>query len=216
MESLRAAGTRARRPLHVRPQPEARRPLPEVRLLAALPHRDHVASPVERASGAPMHWTRFSEVPRRDRAAAPRALPPAHGPHLRGARRRRGDPCGRRPEARRHRPALGRRRAGRVRRLPLRGRAPKPEAAPATSSSAPTRPGASAAREFDRLLDACDELAAERGLSRIVAGVNPARHEAYRQLLERGFRTDFQGVAMHRPNEAGYNRPGVFLIDDWR
>jgi len=25
-----------------------------------------------------------------------------------------------------------------------------------------------------------------------------------------------QGVVMSRPNEAGYNRPGVYLIDDWR
>ena len=43
-----------------------------------------------------------------------------------------------------------------------------------------------------------------------------ARHEAYRRILDRGFRTDLQGVAMHRPNEPGYNRPGVYLIDDWR
>ena len=44
---------------------------------------------------------------------------------------------------------------------------------------------------------------------------NLARHEAYRGLLERGFRTDIKGVAMHRENVPGYNRPGVFLIDDW-
>jgi hypothetical protein len=42
------------------------------------------------------------------------------------------------------------------------------------------------------------------------------RHEAYRALLARGFRTEFQGVAMHRDNEAGYCRPGVYAIDDWR
>jgi hypothetical protein len=46
--------------------------------------------------------------------------------------------------------------------------------------------------------------------------MNMARHEAYRTMLTRGFRTDFQGVAMHRANEPGYNRPGVYLIDDWR
>ena len=78
------------------------------------------------------------------------------------------------------------------------------------------RPGPTAAQDFDRLLDACEEMAAEKGLSRLAAGVNTARHEAYRQMLERGFRTDLQGVAMHRPNEPGYNRPGVYLIDDWR
>jgi hypothetical protein len=73
-----------------------------------------------------------------------------------------------------------------------------------------------AGQDFDRLLDACEEMAAEKGLSRLAAGVNTARHEAYRQMLERGFRTDLQGVAMHRPNEPGYNRPGVYVIDDWR
>ena len=35
-------------------------------------------------------------------------------------------------------------------------------------------------------------------------------------MMERGFRTDMQGVAMERPNEAGYNRPGVYILDDWR
>jgi hypothetical protein len=29
-------------------------------------------------------------------------------------------------------------------------------------------------------------------------------------------RTDIQGIAMQRDNEPGYNRPDVFLIDDWR
>ena len=43
-----------------------------------------------------------------------------------------------------------------------------------------------------------------------------ARHEAYRHLIARGFRTEVQGVAMHRPNEAGYSRPGLYVIDDWR
>ncbi len=78
------------------------------------------------------------------------------------------------------------------------------------------RPSPTAERNFDRLLDACEEMAAENGLSRLAAGVNMARHEAYGRMLERGFRTDFQGVAMHRPNEPGYNRPGVYVMDDWR
>jgi len=34
--------------------------------------------------------------------------------------------------------------------------------------------------------------------------------------IARGFVTQIQGVIMSRPNEAGYNRPGVYLIDDWR
>lgn len=78
------------------------------------------------------------------------------------------------------------------------------------------RPGPTAGEDFDCLLKACEELASKSGLSRLVAGVSAARHEAYRVMLERGFRTDLQGVAMQRPNDAGYNRPGVYLIDDWR
>jgi hypothetical protein len=72
-------------------------------------------------------------------------------------------------------------------------------------------------RNFSKLLDACEQWAANRQATRLVAGVNAARHEAYRRMLARGFRTDLQGVVMSRPNEAAYNRPGVYLIDDdWR
>lgn len=78
------------------------------------------------------------------------------------------------------------------------------------------RPGLNAAPVFDQLLEACEAMAASRGLSRLTAGVNTARHEAYRQMLARGFRVDRQGVTMQRPNEPGYNRAGVYLIDDWR
>jgi|ERR1041385_3023637 GNAT superfamily N-acetyltransferase len=78
------------------------------------------------------------------------------------------------------------------------------------------RPGPAAEEYFSRLIDACEEMALARGVSRIRAGVNTARHEAYRQMLASGFTTDIQGVVMSRPNEAGYNRPGVYLIDDWR
>jgi GNAT superfamily N-acetyltransferase len=78
------------------------------------------------------------------------------------------------------------------------------------------RPGPRAEEDFGRLLGVCEELASRRGLARLAAGVSTARHEAYRVMQSRGFRTDLQGVAMHRPNEAGYSRPGVYLIDDWR
>jgi hypothetical protein len=78
------------------------------------------------------------------------------------------------------------------------------------------RSGTGASGRFERLLDACDALAAARNLQRIEAGVNMARHEAFSQMLARGFQTIIQGVAMHRPNEPGYSRSGVFVIDDWR
>jgi GNAT superfamily N-acetyltransferase len=78
------------------------------------------------------------------------------------------------------------------------------------------RPGPSAAERFNALLDACGALARDAGMPNVVAGVNLAREEAYRQMLIRGFRTQFQGVAMHRPNEPGYSRPGLYVLDDWR
>ena len=59
-------------------------------------------------------------------------------------------------------------------------------------------------------------MAAEKGLQKIIAGVNTGRQEAYQHLLNSGFRTELQGVAMERPNEPGYNRAGIYLIDDWR
>ncbi len=69
---------------------------------------------------------------------------------------------------------------------------------------------------FDQLLDACEELTVNRGMQTLEAGINMARHEAYRKMLDRGFRSELQGVTMHRPNEPGYNRPDSYIIDDWR
>jgi RimJ/RimL family protein N-acetyltransferase len=77
------------------------------------------------------------------------------------------------------------------------------------------RPGPDAAMSFAGVLAACEALAAARGLAWLVAGVNTARREAYRQMLGFGFRTDVVGVAMDRPDEAGYNRSGAYVIDDW-
>lgn len=76
------------------------------------------------------------------------------------------------------------------------------------------RPGDAAG--FSRLIDACEHLAAARGAQRIVAGVNRGRDGAYRLMRERGFRAELIGVAMHRPDGPGYNRPEVYAIDDWR
>jgi hypothetical protein len=38
------------------------------------------------------------------------------------------------------------------------------------------------------MLDACEAVAAEAGCGEFVAGINAARHDAYRQMIERGFR----------------------------
>jgi GNAT superfamily N-acetyltransferase len=78
------------------------------------------------------------------------------------------------------------------------------------------RPGPNAEQNFNALFDACEEFARTRNATRIAAGVNTAREKAYRQMLARGFRTDMLGVVMSKPNEPGYNRPDVYLIDDWR
>lgn len=79
-----------------------------------------------------------------------------------------------------------------------------------------TRSGDGAPLRLDRLLSSCEELAASRGLTQLIGGVNTARHAAYRLMLERGFRTMLQGIAMQRFNEAGYNRADCFVLDDWR
>jgi len=78
------------------------------------------------------------------------------------------------------------------------------------------RPGSSVNERFALLLDACHALAATAGMSKLLAGINLARHEAYRLMVARGFRTAIQGVTMHRPNEAAYSRTGVYVLDDWR
>jgi GNAT superfamily N-acetyltransferase len=78
------------------------------------------------------------------------------------------------------------------------------------------RDGPSAEQDYLRLLDACEALAVAVGMPNLLAGANMARHEAYRHLVARGFRTAIQGVAMHRHNDPGYCRPGAYIIDDWR
>jgi GNAT superfamily N-acetyltransferase len=81
---------------------------------------------------------------------------------------------------------------------------------------AAVRPDPDAAAAFGRLLVACEAHAFALGAQTVIAGVNLSRHEAYRALLARGFSTHMQGVAMQRGNEPGYNKPGSYVIDDWR
>jgi len=76
--------------------------------------------------------------------------------------------------------------------------------------------GNNAGERFEQLLDLCEALTVAQGMSRLIAGVNTSRDEAYRRMLARGFRSEIIGVAMHRPNEPGFNRPDVFALDDWR
>lgn len=78
------------------------------------------------------------------------------------------------------------------------------------------RSGPGVGDRFARLLDGCEELARVCGLPRLRAGVNLGRVGAYEAMLRRGYRTVDQGVAMHRPNEPGYSRPEIYVVDDWR
>lgn len=78
------------------------------------------------------------------------------------------------------------------------------------------RPGRQAGDRFERLLDACEQLAAGRGLGQLEAGMNLGRPDAYQRMAGRGFRIGLQGVTMHRPNEPGYSHPAAYVIDDWR
>jgi predicted N-acetyltransferase YhbS len=78
------------------------------------------------------------------------------------------------------------------------------------------RPGTRAAAQFEKLLADCESFASAAGAPRLTAGINMSRHEAYRMLLGKGFRTERQGVAMHRDNDPGFCTPGVFVLDDWR
>jgi ribosomal protein S18 acetylase RimI-like enzyme len=78
------------------------------------------------------------------------------------------------------------------------------------------REGPLAEKDYARLLEACEALAVAVGMSNLLVGANMARIEAYRFLVARGFRTEIQGVCMHKGNDAGYCRPGVYIIDDWR
>jgi GNAT superfamily N-acetyltransferase len=77
------------------------------------------------------------------------------------------------------------------------------------------RGGAGAGDRFDRLLDACDAFASSRGLP-LEAGMNLAREDAFRRIRAHGYRPMTQGVAMLRPNLPSFNRPDVYVIDDWR
>jgi predicted N-acetyltransferase YhbS len=69
---------------------------------------------------------------------------------------------------------------------------------------------------FGKLLSASEDCAARKGLKHLTAGVNTGRRGAYGIMLNRGFRSIQQGIAMHRPDEPGYDRADVFALDDWR
>ena len=69
---------------------------------------------------------------------------------------------------------------------------------------------------FAKLLNECETFSNIIGMSKLVAGVNTARQQAYIQILNMGFKIDILGVAMQYPKELGYNNPDTYVIDDLR
>jgi GNAT superfamily N-acetyltransferase len=80
---------------------------------------------------------------------------------------------------------------------------------------AAARAGAGAGERFSRRLAAIDAFALSRGVS-IEAGVNLAREDAFLRMRAHGYRIAMNLVAMQRPHTAGFNRPDVYVMDDWR
>jgi GNAT superfamily N-acetyltransferase len=78
------------------------------------------------------------------------------------------------------------------------------------------RPGIQAGEQFEQLLDRCEAYGASHKMVRLVAGVNTSHDAAYTRMLARRFRTEITGIVMHKPNEPGYHRSDVFVLDDWR
>ena len=82
---------------------------------------------------------------------------------------------------------------------------------------AAVRPDSHADENLAALLRACRDYASSRGATKLTTGVNVARRETFRTLKDLGFRIAMQGVAMETGDSfAGYNRAGVYILDDWR
>jgi hypothetical protein len=84
---------------------------------------------------------------------------------------------------------------------------------------AAARPSARAGADdnFNHLLRGVEAFAASVAARKITAGVNLARREAFQAMRAAGFRVEAQGVAMETGDpSSGYNRSGVYILDDWR
>ena len=68
--------------------------------------------------------------------------------------------------------------------------------------------GAGAEDRFEGLLEAVGAYARHRGAMQVVAGVNAGRRAAYERMLSTGFGLWRTGIAMHRPNGAGFQPSG--------
>ena len=80
----------------------------------------------------------------------------------------------------------------------------------------PGRRQASRTRADDRDMLIHHVSVADHVRTRWTADPRAGRDRAWRVLAGQGFRRDFQGATMHRPNEPGYSTSDSFVIDDWR
>lgn len=77
-------------------------------------------------------------------------------------------------------------------------------------------PGPSAPGEFAALLADVEALAHRAGLATLEAGVDTGRTAAYAALSGWGWRTQFLGVRMSRPDLVGWSAPSAYVLDDLR
>ena len=68
---------------------------------------------------------------------------------------------------------------------------------------------------FAELIRGCESYAAARGAEKITTSVSTARREAYRSMLDHGFKLSSTKVAMASPDVFSYDRPGIYVLDRW-
>ena len=86
-----------------------------------------------------------------------------------------------------------------------------------TSSSRRSRRHAGAAERFERLVAACESLAADRGADRLDRGGERRPAGAYRALLARGYRAIYQRAHDAPPRRSRLQPSGdAYVIDDLR
>ena len=78
------------------------------------------------------------------------------------------------------------------------------------------RPGPHSEDRLTSLLAGVEWLAGVRGETTVELGVNSRHRDTTRVVVDRGYRSDFVGVLMRSPDELGYHRPELFVIDDLR
>jgi GNAT superfamily N-acetyltransferase len=69
---------------------------------------------------------------------------------------------------------------------------------------------------LDKLLSMAESLCRRQGLTQTIVGASTAHPDTCRCLMEAGFRPEFVGVTMERPDGSIYSRKNSCVLDDWR